>query len=192
MNWNNAWRAGLLLVMAALAGCATSPGPGGSREADKGAVTPEFRSQYQQVVALMDQDPVRARQELEQLHQVRPELTGPLLNLCILDFRDDRTEAARACFEKVLVKAPEQPDALNHLGVLARQEGAFGEAEDYYRRALTADPEHLPSIRNLGIVLDLYQGRHREALDLYQEYQALLPEPDPMVAQWVADLKNRL
>lgn len=192
MNWNNAWRAGLMLTVAALAGCATGPGPGDSREADKGAVTPEFRSQYQQVVALMDQDPVRARQELEQLHQVRPELTGPLLNLCILDFRDDRTEAARACFEKVLVKAPEQPDALNHLGVLARQEGAFGEAEDYYRRALTADPEHLPSIRNLGIVLDLYQGRHREALDLYQEYQALLPEPDPMVAQWVADLKNRL
>ena len=75
---------------------------------------------------------------------------------------------------------------------MARQEGDFGQAEDYYRRALTAAPDHLPSLRNLGILLDLYQGQHREALRLYEQYQALLPEPDPMVAQWVADLKNRL
>ncbi|WP_417548203.1 tetratricopeptide repeat protein [Marinobacter segnicrescens] len=192
MSWNNLCCVGLLLAISALAGCATGPGTDGKRQAQQEEVSPEFRSQYQQVVSLMDQDPSRARQELERLHQARPDLTGPLLNLCILDFRDGDTEAARVCFDRVLAESPEQPDALNHLGVMARQDGEFGLAEDWYRRALTADPDHLPSLRNLGILLDIYQGRHREALELYQAYQALLPEPDPMVAQWVTDLKNRL
>lgn len=192
MNWNNLSRAGLLLVIAVVAGCASRPDSGRGSDAEQGAISPEFRSQFQQVVALMDQDPARARQELQRLRQVRPDLTGPLLNLCILDFRDDNTGAARACFEKVLAEDPEHADALNHLGVMARQDGDFGQAEDYYRQALTADPDHLPSLRNLGILLDLYRGRHQDALALYEQYQALLAEPDPMVAQWVADLKNRL
>lgn len=191
MNWNNIRRIGLLLVTMMTAGCATSPDRRDAG-AEAGAVSPEFRSQYQQVVALMDQDPQRARPELERLHQTRPGLIGPLLNLCILDFRDDNTDAAQACFEKVLTRDPEQSDALNHLGVMARKQGDFGQAEDYYRRALAADPQYLPAIRNLGILLDLYQGRYREALDLYQQYQFRLPEADPQVAQWVADLKNRL
>ncbi|MGM0571194.1 tetratricopeptide repeat protein [Marinobacter sp.] len=192
MSWNNAWRASLLLATCVVAGCATGPDTGREPGTDKGAVSAELRSQYQEAVSRMDQDPARARQELERLHQARPDLTGPLLNLCILDFRDNRTDPARACFERVVAKKPGQPDALNHLGVMARQYGEFGRAEDYYRRALTADPDHLPSLRNLGILLDLYLGRHREALELYQAYQSLLAEPDPAVAQWVADLKNRL
>lgn len=192
MIWSKRWYPGLLLAVSLLAGCATAPDKGRQESGGESAITPEFRSRFQQAVALMDQDPPRARQALEGLHQAQPALTGPLLNLCILDFRDDNTEAARGCFKQVLERNGEQPDALNHLGVMARQAGDFGLAEDYYRRALTADPDHLPSLRNLGILLDLYQGQHREALRLYQEYQALLPEPDPVVAQWVADLKNRL
>ena len=192
MTWSKLWYPSLLLAVSLLAGCATAPDKGRQESHGESAITPEFRSRFQQAVTLMDQDPDRARQALERLHQAQPDLTGPLLNLCILDFRDDHTEAARACFEQVLERNAEQPDALNHLGVMARQAGEFGLAEDYYRRALTADPDHLPGLRNLGILLDLYQGQHREALRLYQEYQALLPEPDPKVAQWVADLKNRL
>lgn len=192
MTCNKIGYLSLMLAVSLLAGCATAPDRGRQESRDDTAITPEFRNQFQQAVALMEQDPARARQALERLHQAQPALTGPQLNLCILDFREDNAEAARACFEQVLQRNAEQPDALNHLGVMARQEGDFGQAEDYYRRALTAAPDHLPSLRNLGILLDLYQGQHREALRLYEQYQALLPEPDPMVAQWVADLKNRL
>ena len=192
MNWNRVPRVALLLMAALVAGCAGTPESRREQPQTETAITPELRSEYQQVVALVAQDPARARQELQRLHQAYPDLNGPLLNLCILDFNDERYEAAQACFERVLARDPEQPDALNHLGVIARRNGAFGEAEDYYRRALTANPEHRPSLRNLGILLDLYRGEHREALRLYEQYQALLPEPDPMVAQWVADLKNRL
>ncbi|MFC4257964.1 tetratricopeptide repeat protein [Marinobacter lacisalsi] len=192
MNWNKPRHLSLLLAVALVAGCATAPDRDRRESRGESAISPEFRNQFQQAVALMDEDPSRARQALQRLHQAQPDLTGPLLNLCILDFRDDNTDAARACFEQVLERNAEQPDALNHLGVMARKAGEFGQAEDYYRRALTADPDHLPSLRNLGILLDLYQGQHREALRLYEQYQTLLPEPDPMVSQWVADLKNRL
>lgn len=192
MTCNKPWYLSVLLAVSLLAGCATAPDKGRQESPGETAITPEFRSQFQQAVTLMDQDPPRARQVLERLHQAQPDLTGPLLNLCILDFRSDNTDAAGQCFEQVLERNAEQPDALNHLGVMARQQGEFGLAEDYYRRALTADPDHLPSLRNLGILLDLYQGQHREALRLYEQYQTLLPEPDPQVAQWVADLKNRL
>ncbi|WP_328187925.1 tetratricopeptide repeat protein [Marinobacter sp. OP 3.4] len=192
MNWNDTWRAGWLWVVVLAAGCASTPDIGRDDSGSGAAISSEFRGRFQQAVALMANEPDQARRALTTLHRERPDLSGPLVNLCILDFRAGETDAAEACFENVLASDPEQPDALNHLGVLARQDGEFGQAEDYYRQALTADPEHLPSIRNLGILLDLYQGRHQDALDLYQQYQALLPEPDPMVAQWVADLKNRL
>ncbi|MFL1406934.1 tetratricopeptide repeat protein [Marinobacter sp. M1N3S26] len=192
MNWNKPCRTGLLFLMVLMTGCASTLDTGRDDTASGSAIPSEFLGRFQQAVALMEDDPDQARRALTTLHRERPELTGPLVNLCVLDFRAGETAAARTCFEKVLARDPEQPDALNHLGVLARQDGEFGQAEDYYRQALTADPEHRPSIRNLGILLDLYQGRHQEALDLYQQYQALLPEPDPMVAQWVADLKNRL
>lgn len=82
--------------------------------------------------------------------------------------------------------------SLNQLGLLARQNGQFEQAEAYYRKALALAPEQAEIVRNLAILLDLYQGKLAEALALYQQYQGLLDEEDAQVKDWIFDLKNRL
>lgn len=81
---------------------------------------------------------------------------------------------------------------LNQLGLLAREKGEFKQAEDYYRRALSIHPDQPEILRNLAILLDLYQGKLAEALELYKRYQSLLETEDPKVKDWIFDLKNRL
>ncbi len=44
---------------------------------------------------------------------------------------------------------------------------------------------------NLGVLDDLYLGDGAHALELYTRYLALTPAGDPVVAKWVADVRNR-
>ncbi len=81
---------------------------------------------------------------------------------------------------------------LNNRGVQAREQGDFKESEAYYRQALAIAPDYQPALINLAILLELYQGRLQEALDLVEQVQAMQVEPDPQVENWVFDLNNRI
>lgn len=174
-----------------LAGCASrAPTPATD---ERPAVTPEQQARWQEALILLESgDRDQARQRFEQLHRQAPQLSGPLVNLCVMNFEDDRTDEAEACFGQVLTLRPEHPVALTHLGVLARKAGEFERADALYRQALAADPDHAPAVLNLAILLDMYRGEPAEALTLYERYLSLIPEEDPTVQNWVIDLKNRL
>lgn len=80
----------------------------------------------------------------------------------------------------------------NQLGLIARQAGQFSEAESYYRKALELNDSNPKAIKNLAILLDLYQGKLKQAYELYLRYEELVGETDPKVKDWLYDLKNRL
>lgn len=85
----------------------------------------------------------------------------------------------------------------NQLGLIARQQGQFDQAEDYYRQALALNPENPSTLKNLAILLDLYKGKLAEALVLYEQYESKLDGSDsqimdPRIKDWIYDLKNRL
>lgn len=80
----------------------------------------------------------------------------------------------------------------NQLGLIARQKGQFSEAETYYRKALVLNDSNPKTIKNLAILLDLYQGKLKEAYELYLRYEELVGETDPKIKDWLYDLKNRL
>ena len=58
--------------------------------------------------------------------------------------------AAVPLLQKVVAAEPGNADALNQLGFVHRQMGAFDAALGYYRRALAIDPEHLGANEYLG------------------------------------------
>lgn len=120
-----------------------------------------------------------------------PELGGAQASLGLIHRRAGRLAEAAKCFEAAVEANPSQPVFLNQLGVTYRQLGEFAKAREAYERAIAADAAYAPSVINLGILEDLYLGQPQRALPLYERYQALLPEPDPMVVKWVADLRNR-
>src|SRR6202051_1162734 len=76
-----------------------------------------------------------------------------------LDFlnKNDLTRA-EATLTQVLASAPEEPDALQLMGVLRRAQGFMPDAEDFYRRSLAVRPNQPQVHNNLG---NLYRAQQR-------------------------------
>ncbi|MEP6652700.1 MAG: tetratricopeptide repeat protein [Myxococcales bacterium] len=84
-------------------------------------------------------------------------------------------EAAEEIYERILLAAPDQVDALHFLGLARYQRGLHREGIDQLGRALAVAPEHVDARNNLGNML-LEQGRLAEAEQAYQEVLRRRPE----------------
>jgi uncharacterized protein (TIGR02466 family) len=71
--------------------------------------------------------------------------------------RDDMAQGEHM-LSRVLAENPEQPDALQLLGLVRRNQGALDEAERLYRRSLAANPNQPHVHHNLG---NLYRTQRR-------------------------------
>jgi Flp pilus assembly protein TadD len=125
------------------------------------------------------------------LAQANPELGGPHANLGVIYRQAGKLKEAVSELEQATRLSPQQPIYLNQLGIAYRQQGEFAKARDAYQRAVALDPGYAAAVLNLGILYDLYLGDTQRALELYARYLSLLPNGDPTVTKWVADLKNR-
>ncbi|MBW8039424.1 MAG: tetratricopeptide repeat protein [Planctomycetes bacterium] len=86
----------------------------------------------------------------------------------------DLTEARRQ-YQQVLKCAPDNPDALHSLGLVAYQMGRYQEAVELISKAIENNPSMPQFYNNLGIAFKALK-RFKEAVDAYQ--QALCLEPD--------------
>jgi Flp pilus assembly protein TadD len=125
------------------------------------------------------------------LTQSNPDLGGPHANLGLVYRNAGRLPEAVAELERAVSASPQQPVYLNQLGIAYRQQGEFGKAREAYEKAIALAPGYAAPRLNLGILLDLYLGESKPALDLYESYLGLSPGGDATVAKWIIDLKNR-
>ena len=89
--------------------------------------------------------------------------------------RSGRLAEAEAAYRQVLEGAPEDPEALNHLGLLHHQRGDSRQALTLLRRAVAANPGSAACHLHLGLVLE--QGSDLEsALGAYREAARLEPD----------------
>jgi tetratricopeptide (TPR) repeat protein len=132
-----------------------------------------------------------AERAYKALAQANPELGGPHANLGVIYRQSGKVTEAVGELEQAAKLSPRQPIYLNQLGIAYRQQGQFAKARDAYQRALSLDPGYAAAALNLGILYDLYLADTQRALELYGRYLALMPNGDPTVTKWVADLKNR-
>lgn len=92
-------------------------------------------------------------------------------------------EHAGGAYEAVLalsgVTAAQQATAYNRVGRLAAERGHTDRAATAYAKAQELDPQNWESLSNLGALLRR-QGRHAEAVGLFEKAAALRPD-DPMV-----------
>ena len=128
----------------------------------------------------------------EKLTRAQPELAGPWVNLGHIHLARGEQAQAEVALSQALATNPNNCDALNQMGVLARRDGRFEEAEKLYRHCLVVDPTYASARLNLAILYELYMGRLGEALASYNTYQMMLPEPDSQVGGWVMDLQRRV
>jgi tetratricopeptide (TPR) repeat protein len=62
-------------------------------------------------------------------------------------------EGAQKIFEEILTANPDEPEALNNLGVVASHQNHPDLAANYFNRALSVDPTHTEAMANLGSCL---------------------------------------
>jgi Flp pilus assembly protein TadD len=77
---------------------------------------------------------------------------------------------------------PQNPEALNGMGVIQMQRNHPTEAAQFFNGAVTTKPDYAPAILNLAIVSQLYLNNRQFALQRYQDYLTLRPQP----ANWDA------
>lgn len=110
-------------------------------------------------------------------HGLSPAQLQGILEQGIAHHREDRKVEAERCYRQVLDIAPNQPDALNLLGVLAADAGLWELAIGLMRRALATRPKD-PNIRNnIGHALSQIH-QYEEARDHLERALALKPDFD--------------
>jgi tetratricopeptide (TPR) repeat protein len=102
------------------------------------------------------------------------EATRALLDRGMQQLRAGQTSAATATLQQVLERAPDQPAALQLLGVAAFQSGRGDEAVGLMQRAIAAAPGYAEAHYNLANVF-LFQGRLPEAEAGFHRVLALDP-----------------
>ena len=174
---------------APLAAASVAEGP---KPASTGPIAPATQRAYDDALALMRAGHAAdAERMFRALAQSDPELAGPHANLGVIARQAGHLPEAVKELEKATELAPGLAVAWNQLGLAYRASGEFTKARDAYEHAIALDPSYANAVLNLGVLDDLYLGDSAHALELYTRYLALTPAGDPVVAKWVADVKNR-
>lgn len=89
---------------------------------------------------------------------------------------------AEKSLNQARLSQPQNPEALNDLGVIQAEHNHGSEAQAFFNAALRAKPDYAPAMLNMAIVSELYLNNRPYAVQCYQEYLALNPRP----ANWDA------
>jgi tetratricopeptide (TPR) repeat protein len=90
--------------------------------------------------------------------------------------------AAEKSFTETLRLSPQNPEALNDLGMVLLQRNRANDAAAYFNAAVKQQPDYAPALLNLAVVSQTYLNNRPLALQKYREYLALKPQP----ANWEA------
>lgn len=110
-----------------------------------------------------------------------------IMNQAIQHQNAGRFQQAAALYQQILSQNPNQPEALNSLGILASQAGRHDVAVDLISRAVSLNPKEARFHLNRGMALDEC-GRTDEAIACY--HNALTIKPD--YARGYSNLGNAL
>jgi len=111
------------------------------------------------------------------------------LRIAMAAHRDGEFDGAETLYRRILEAAPEQPDALNFLGLLTRQRGRRDEAIELLDRAVAAAPRYASAHTNLGNLLvealryDAAEAHFRQALEISPD--------DPLVLNNLGSIRRR-
>ncbi len=193
-----------IFVQLILTGCAEQPLvanistapvelPGGNPYLqERRSVSTEAQRRFARAQVLIEEKEWQsARLELQGLTKSYPELSGPSLNLALVNRQLGNVNEAQHWFKNSISINARNIRAYDQYGVFLRGQGRFDEAETIYLQALERWEGSAETHRNIGILYDLYVGKSEEALGHYYRYQALTGGTDREVAAWIADLERR-
>ena len=155
----------LLLALVALGGCASGPGPAADGKGETGP----------------DGKPMVTR-------EVSPE-AQTLYEQAVASMASGDAIDAELRFQEFLLQYPDFPGAHVNLAIIFADRDDFQAAENSLADALIIDPEHVPALNQLGLVLRR-QGKFVEAESAYT--RAIAADPDYAFAHYNLAVLNDL
>ena len=153
----------------------------------------EAGPQYQQAVQMLASGNLKdSEAQLLVLTTRYPNLSGPYANLGLLYAQKKQWMQSERYLKLAIDKNPKNVKAMNVLANNFRQQGKFDQAKNWYLKAIAANPAFSDTFKNYGILLDVYMGEFKLAIQYYEQYQALQAKPDNQVAGWLVDINRRL
>jgi len=155
-------------------------------------IPPQVQTMYEQAAAAMAAgDFLDAELRFKEFLLRYPDYPGAYVNLAIIHANNNDGDATESALDAALQLNPNNPEALNQLGMLLRRNGKFLEAEAAYLKAVTVNPDYALAHYNLGVLNELYLQRLDVALQHFETYQTLVGE-DKQVEKWISDLRRRV
>src|SRR5262249_49813040 len=105
-----------------------------------------------------------------------PALTNAHIDLRIAYERAGDADHAQGSLNKALAMNPQDPAALNEMGLLQRRKKEFAKARASYEAALAQSADFQYAHLNLGILCDLYLGDYTCALEHYEAYSRIVKD----------------
>jgi Tfp pilus assembly protein PilF len=122
-----------------------------------------------------------AKQVLEQLIVVSPDVAGAYQELANIYIREGNEEKAAEMLEQVAALGVQNPDILYNMGAERYNSGDLEAARGYFEQTLEADPAYTAAYLQLGFTCIGLDDREAAAQHL-RKFLELSPEDDPNVA----------
>jgi tetratricopeptide (TPR) repeat protein len=156
-------------------------------------IPPEATQQFERALTLLgagDLGPAEA--EFKRLSQAYPDYSGPLTNLGIVYLKTGKLADAEKTLKAATQRGEPSAAAFNQLGIAYRRLGRFKEADEAYSQSIKIDPNYALAHLNLGVLCDMYLNQPQRALEAFERYLQLTPNPDARVPTWVKELQGRV
>ena len=187
------WRSRMLCAAMLVYFLATTGNADAVSEAAPASVPTAGQAQFDEAMrALRAGEMDQASLTFQELALRYPTLVSPLINLGLMEQKQNRHESAVSYFVRALERAPDSPVVYTNLGVSYRNLGKLKDAETVYLAAIAADSNYPQAHFNLAILQDVYLQNPEKAIHEYETYQSLLTVPDTKVTAWIKDIKGRI
>jgi Tfp pilus assembly protein PilF len=134
------------------------------------------------VVAAVRAGSTSGAKKLEQMLAASPSIAvEPYFDLATAQLRERRYDAVETTAQLILSRVPDQPLAIEFLGLARAAEGKRDEAIELLSKAAKLDPDRVETQYNLGVQLTA-AGRREEAAAAFQRAVAGRPN---FVAAWI-------
>ncbi|HUR46747.1 MAG TPA: tetratricopeptide repeat protein [Candidatus Saccharimonadales bacterium] len=118
-----------------------------------------------------------ASEQLTSFTFLQPASLAGWLKLGTAQLRNKKNDLAEKSFKTALEIHPNDPEALNDLGLIHLQRRRPQEAIAYFNLALAQNTNYAPAILNLAILIQQNQNTRAQALQHYKRYLAIQPKP---------------
>ncbi len=108
----------------------------------------------------------QAETAFKQAIMLAPDFLKPYYGLAKIYIINKDIDSAISQYKALLERDPQQPVPFLLMGVLSKMKGDFGAAEDYYRKALSINPDFVQAANNLAYLLADRKENLDEALAL--------------------------